>query len=383
MGSLNKKVSLQTFNVWGELTVDGAKALYNVLPCTIVCPMTLNIHGKVTDDFLRCTAGHVDKQKPLCPITINTWDQLTNEGKVLFKELELAKNPAVTLNVCEVHVPSGESSDNEVESIDNPTALIALLESAEDTGNRNVRVIMNVQNDDSTCDDSGRSWNDSRLLGLLRNCSLNYLTFTINNFSPRKIGLLSVSLARCLESCISLKSLTLTLNEYNDDWENFYGTIMYEGLRLNTSLISLTLTLNIYTRVVSYKKFEYNLSPIISLNSFILTINVFSGRGNWGLSSCVLFCNSKSLNTFNLTLNNWDGVIVHRLFKFLDTVMEVNLSRTLRLKINDMRFRNADYPEYDFSKLVVKRPSLELIEVTICRYGVVGSWQETLKWEKQ
>ena len=73
-----------TLNVWGELTVDGAEALYNVLPCPLVCHLTLNIHGKLTDDFLRCTARRVENQKPLCPITINTWDQLTNEGESSF-----------------------------------------------------------------------------------------------------------------------------------------------------------------------------------------------------------------------------------------------------------------------------------------------------------
>ena len=123
-----------TLNVWGELTVDGAEALYNLSPYTSLCHLTLNIHGKLTDHFLHCTARHVEKQKPLCPITINTWDQLTNEGKALLKELELDKNPAVTLNVCDVHVPSDESGDNKIVSIDNPASLIALLERAENTG---------------------------------------------------------------------------------------------------------------------------------------------------------------------------------------------------------------------------------------------------------
>ena len=65
--------------------------------------------------------------------------------------------------------------------------------------------------------------------------------------------------------------------------------------------------------------------------------------------------------------------------------MKVNSLKTLRLKINDSRFRNGDYPKYDFSELVVKSPSLELIELTICHYGDVCSfcWLETLKWEKQ
>ena len=144
-----------TLNVWGELTVDGAEALYNLLP--IDFHMTLNIHGKLTDDFLRCTARHVDEEKPLCHITINTWDQLTNEGKALFKELELDKNPAVTLNVCDKHVHSDESGDNEIESIDDPESLIALFEEAENSGKENLTVTIKVQSDDSSCDDSDDS----------------------------------------------------------------------------------------------------------------------------------------------------------------------------------------------------------------------------------
>ena len=204
-----------TLNVWGELTVDGAEALYNVLPCNWVCHVTLNIHGKLTDDFLHCTARHVDKQYSLCPITINTWDQLTNERKALFKELKLDKNPAVTLNVCDVHLPSDESRNNEIESIDDPDSLIALLEEAKNTGKENLTVTINVESDDdrwSYSDVCISFYSDDctgRSLGLTRNCSLRSLTLTINNFSQRRTGL-SPALIGCLEGCSSLKSLTLT-----------------------------------------------------------------------------------------------------------------------------------------------------------------------------
>ena len=378
-----------TLNVWGELSDDGAEALYNVLPCTSVCHLTLNIHGKVTDDFLHCTARHVDRQKPSCPITINTWNQLTNEGKALFKELELDKNPAVTLNVCEVHVPSDESGDNKIVCIDNLASLIALLEETENTRRENLTVAIDVQSDLSTCDDSddfiGRRWYHSLFLDLPRNCTLNSLTLTINNYSPLSSEL-SFILTSCLESCISLKLLNLTLNEYNNEWENTYASRLREGLGRNTSLISLTLTLNIYTRE-TYFDFDDmsddDVVPNISINYFTLTINDFSSGGNWGLSSGVLWSNYKSLNTFNLTLNFWYGISVYSFLTVLDEVMKVNPSRTLRLKINDLRFRNGDYPKYDFSELVVMSPSLELIELSICRDGDVGSWKETLKWEKQ
>ena len=376
-----------TLNVWGELTVDSADAFFNVLRCTWVCHLTLNIRGKLTDDFLHCTARHVDKQKPLCPITINTWDQRSNEGKAFFKELELDKNQAVTLNVCEVHVPSDESCDNKTVSIDNPGSLIAFFEEAKNTGKENLTVTINVQSGDSTCEDNGDStglsWNDSLLLGLPRNCSLKSLNLTINNSSPKSTEL-SFSFISCLESCISLKSLTLTLNEYLEKWTDTYEYLR-KGLGRNTSLTSLTLTVNIYSSVIAYKRrleFGDDFVPNISISSFTLTINDLSTGGGWRLSSGVLWPNYKSLNTFNLTLNNWDEVSVDSLLGFLNTEMKVNSARILRLKINDLTCRNDDYPEYDFSKLAVKSPSLELIEVTICRYGVVGSWQETLKWEK-
>ena len=380
-----------TLNVWGELTVDGAEALYNILRCTCVCHLKLNIHGKLTNDFLHRIARHVDKQKPLCPITINTWEQLTNEGEALFKELELVKNPAVTLNVCEVQLPSDESDDNKIESIDNPASLIALLVSAENTGKENLAVTISVRSGKSTSDFSddsvGRSWNDSLLLGLPRNCSLNSLTLTINNFSPRSTEL-SFTLISFLESCISLKSLNLTLNEYNTTWANTYASRLREALGRNTSLISLTLTLNICagSSIDSYFDFhsisDDDVVPNISINSFNLTINDLSSRGNVVLSSSVLWSNYKSLNTFNLTLNDWDEESVYSLLAFLDAAMKVNSLKTLRLKINDSRFREDDYSKYDFSELVVKSPSLELVELTICRYGDVGSWQETLKWKK-
>ena len=377
-----------TLNVWGELTVDGAEALYNLFPCTWSCPLTLNIHGKLSDDFLHFTARHVDKQKPFSPLTINTWEQLTNEGKALFKELELEKNPAVTLNVCEVHAPSDESGDNKVESIDDPESLIALLEGEENAGKETINVQGRdpscVDSDDSTCDDSdfslGPSWYDS--WGLPRNCTRKSITLAINNCTEESTEL-SYTLISLLEGFISLKSLTLTINEYNN-CKDTCAFLLRKGLRRNTSLISLTLIVNIYTRSPYLRYFDSDLSvdwfvPNISMDSFTLTINDFRSRGDWDLKLGDLWPNYKSLNSLNLTFKNYRQGSRDDLPDFLDALVKVNSLRTLRLKIDDSSFTS----EYDFSKLVVKCPSLELIEVTICRYRVVGSWLETLKWEKQ
>ena len=383
-----------TLNVWGELPVDGAEAFYNLLPCTWVCHLTLNIHGKLTDDFLHCIARHVDKQKPLCPITINTWDQLTNEGKALFKELELDKNPAVTLNVCDVQVLSVESGDNKIVSIDNPAAFITLLEEAENTGKENLTVTINAESDDSTyhCSDDDNiviidcmrcRWNVSQSLGFARNCSLKSLTLTINDFGFESTGMPDF-LIGCFKGCISLKSLILTINEHSY-YDQTSPSLLRKGLGCNTSLISVTLTVNIYSRVSLDIRRLHEIDsfvPNTSMSSFTLTINDFCRSGSWQLGSEVLWSNYKSLTTFNLTLNNCNELIGHDLPIFLDAVINGNSLKTLRLNIIDSQFTSG-FHGYDFSKLAVKSPSLELIELTISRYGAVGSSLETLKWEKQ
>ncbi|XP_015777734.1 PREDICTED: uncharacterized protein LOC107355669 [Acropora digitifera] len=424
-----------TLNVWGELIVDDAEALYDVL--LLGCHMTLNIHGKLTDDFLQCLARAVDhdEEEPLCSVTINTWDQLTNEGRAIFKELELDKNPAVTLNVCELqekpfcpitintwgqlsnegkaifkknpavtlnvcekHVPSDKSDDNEIESIDDPESLIALFVEAENTGKENLTVTINVQSDDSsydyiadsTCDDSddstGRSWIDILHLGCGRNCSLNSLSLTINNFRPWSTRL-SLTLIDCLEGCSSLKSLILTLNEYHG-WKDNYASRLRKGLGRNTSLISLTLTLNIY-RIIRREDddwYDAIYGPITSVDSFTLTVSNCTGSDSWGLNIDPLLSDFKSLTTLNVTLNRCGDFVDEGLPDLLVEAIKTNSLRTLRLKFNDLSYEDFYIYGKSFSEWVVKvvnSPSPKVIELSFTRYGVVGSSLQTLKWEKQ
>ena len=76
-----------TLNVWGELSGDGSKAVFEVLLNTPVSHLTLNIHGQLTDEFLRCTAKCVKKQEIPSSITINSWVQMTEKEKNLINEL--------------------------------------------------------------------------------------------------------------------------------------------------------------------------------------------------------------------------------------------------------------------------------------------------------
>ena len=275
-------------------------------------------------------------------------------------------------------------------SIDNPASLMKLLEEAENTGKENLTVTINAESDDLTCHDSDSDiliidccrsrWDVRQSLGFARNCSLKSLTLTINNLGYESTGMPDF-LISCLKGCISLKSLTLTLNECSVI-DLASTSLLREGLGCNTSLISVTLTVNMYSRVdVRRLDDTYDFVPNTSINSFTLSVNDFCRSGIWQFGSDVLLSNYKSLTTFNLTLSNCKKLILHDLPIFLDAVIKGNSLRTLRLNIIDSQFTSG-FHGYDFSKLVVKSPSLELIELTISRYGVVGSSLETLKWEK-
>ena len=123
----------------------------------------------------------------------------------------------------------------------------------------------------------------------------------------------------------------------------------------------MSLTLNFYTRL-SYHNVYFEFEDIsgsgfvrnISVNSFTLTINDFSNRGNRGLQSVVPWPSYESLTTFNLTLNNCaelsgDDLLDEHgnsLIYFLDEVMKVNSLRTLRLSINDLPIIRDRLEEY-------------------------------------
>ena len=118
--------------------------------------------------------------------------------------------------------------------------------------------------------------------------------------------------------------------------------------------------------------------PNSSLSSFTLIISDFNNGIRDTFLVDILVLHFKTLTALNLTLNNCGDLLP----EFLDAVMKMIALKILRLRINDSQFASGCHG-HDFSKLVVKSPSLELIELTISCYGVEGSSPETLKWEKQ
>ena len=228
-----------TLNVWGELSGDASKAVFAVLLLNPVSQVTLNIHGQVTDEILRCTARCVKKQERPSSITVNAWVQMTEKEKNLINELGLDKNPSVSLNVCGTGAPSKESSDSEVISSDEPSSLFAFFEEAERVSSKSVSLTINQMPDPSP------SW-----LRQLRYClknvtSVNSLTLAINIYSDTD-SFWPYDLGKALAESTSLKSLTLAINIYSDT-DSYWIYRLSDALAKHTPLNSLTLAINIYS----------------------------------------------------------------------------------------------------------------------------------------
>ena len=259
-----------TLNVWGELSGDGSKAMCEVLLRHPVSHLTLNIHGQLTDEILRCTARCVKEQEKRSSITINAWVQMTEKEKNLINELGLDKNPSVSLNVCETGAPLKESSDSEVISSDDPSSLFAFFEEAEQVSSKSLSLTINLMPDTSHF--SLYALRD----GLRKVTSLNSLTLAINLYSDTD-SLWTCELGKALEESTSLNSFTLAINVYSDI-DSFWIYELGEALANCTSLNSLTLAFNNYSDSDSGSKwgheYLYGLEEVKSLTecNFIFSI---------------------------------------------------------------------------------------------------------------
>ena len=260
-----------TLNVWGELSGDGSKAVCEVLLNTPVSHLTLNIHGQLTDEILRCTARYAKEQKKPSSITINTWVQMTEKEKNLINELGLDKNPSVSLNVCGTGAPLKESSESEVISSDEPSSLFAFFEEAERVSSKSVSLTINQMPDLSPF------WL-SQLHYCLKNVtSVNSLTLAINIYSDTD-SFRPYGLGKALAESTSLKSLTLAINIYSDT-DSFRPYGLGKALAESTSLKSLTLAINIYSDSDSHSQwgyeFLYGLEKMKSLTEYNFTFNIY------------------------------------------------------------------------------------------------------------
>ena len=327
-----------TLNVWGELSGDGAKTLYEILPCTSQTQVTLNIHGKVTNDFLRCTARFVDRDVMLPPITINTWERLTTEGKTLLEELKLDEGSGVTVKWCDFHKPQDKSTDNENVSIDSDASLTELFTIAQNTNQEKLNVTINLEEDET--EDFGK---------ILRDCLVNIT---------------------------SLTTLALTVNNYSNDYQDcFVG--LGEGLKGNTSLNTFTLTFANYAFLEGpWLCTLYNgLASNNSLNAF--TLEVVNYRYlEWESGLRKLLVGKSSLNTLTLTVANY-GRLHDREDVLSDDLASYTSVNAFTLSIIGYNVQFCKWGSL-LSKLLASNTSLNTFTLTIANYDQIGNWMVDL-----
>ena len=239
-------------NVWGELGGDGAEALFEGLLRSPVPHLTLEIHGKLTDDILNSTARWVEERNTQSSLTMNTWEQLTKEEKDLFEELQLDKNPAVTHNVRDVPATPEESRDNEFVSIHDLESLIALFKEAKNTGKQYLSATINIKRDNDAEECSGWLLDVLQRKETLKNSYLGNgvdaggaSNTSFIALTPQNINCTNFSrepedgLDYVLASNTTLNALSLT---FDDDDNMSYSA----GLVLNTSLKNLTDTIIVH-----------------------------------------------------------------------------------------------------------------------------------------
>ena len=339
-----------TLNVWGQLSGGGCKAVCVVLLHSPVSHLTLNIHGQLTDEILRCIASFVGEQEKLSSITINTWVEMTEMETKLIKELGLDKNPSFLLNAHGASERSKESIDSKVISSDEPQSVIAFFEkitkgpsiSTEDPSQKTLTMKISNDGDMSTewehglgeglagstslksltleieiDGDGSNEWGRGLGKGLARNTSLESLTIKIDSHDSMD-NEWEYDLGKGLAGNISLKSLTLEMDSYG---ETKYppGCGLVESLATNTSLKSLTLAIN-NRDSDTINEWAYVLGESLekntSLNSLTLTIYNYSYKSDKeGVRLAEALARNTCLKSITLTTNNyfytssvWDSV---------------------------------------------------------------------------
>ena len=221
-----------TVNVWGEMKCEAAEALCKVLAPSSITVLTLNVRGNLTSEVSNSIARCLKENKTLSSLSINLWGELTTEGGIV--PFSLSKHNRVQLNVHDVRIGPGESSNVLVITTDNPAALRVFFTKVKDK--RKEKVSLTINNDSYATKEWTRCLGDA----LAENPSLTTLDLTVNSrFVDADLG---QNLGECLLQSTSLTSLSLAFNFSNmkEGWECKLG----ERLIKLASLTTLSLKIN-------------------------------------------------------------------------------------------------------------------------------------------
>ncbi|XP_015771064.1 PREDICTED: uncharacterized protein LOC107349432 [Acropora digitifera] len=370
-----------TLNVWGELSGDASEAVREVLCNCPVSHLTLNIHGQLTDEILRCTARYGKEQEKPSSITINSWVQMTEKVNSLINELGLDKNPSVSLNLCGTGAPLKESSDSEVISSVKPSSLFASFEEAEKVSSEKEKDLINELGLDKS---PSLSLNVCGTGAPLKESSESEVSSSESEVSSSESEV-SSSDSEVISSDeqsvlfeeaekVSSKSLSLTMTLMPlESQDSLYD--LGNGLKRVTSLNSLTLTLNIYSSndKLWAQDLGMALAKSTSLNSLTLTINIYSGRDSSSTSSLYkTLAESTSLNSLTLAVNIYGDTDIAGTYLLDKTLAKCTSLSSLTLEINIYGSTDS-IGTYLLVEDLAKCTSLNSLTLAINIYGDIDS----------
>ena len=376
-----------TVNVWGKLSCEGADALCEVLLRSSLAfkPLTLNVHGNVTEDVANSVARCLKLCNTLFLFSINIWGNLTPEGETILSEFSKS-NLCVHFNVHHVHLASEESNQVLDISIENPAASRAFFAKVKET--RKEKVSLTINNNSGEI----REWTHHLADALAENTSLSSINLTVNSC-------LTDGLGECLLQSTSIKSLSLTINSsIKRELLCKLGACFAKMAFLTT----LSLQINDYSNEKDFfigNELKNVLVSIKSLSTLSVTVHGSSMGPFWNgvLDDCLLECTSlnnlscagdipffgdglavttslKTLNiTFNVDFNLWihyeeslasfsKGLLSNRSLTTLTVTVSLTLMDALEVDSSDNTYMT-------LNEGLSKNRSITTFNLTINEFG--------------
>ena len=292
-----------TVILWGELSADGAEALFEVLVRAPLASVTLRVHGKLNNSVADCVARYVRRHKTLPFMTIDVWGELAPGTRSFLQGLS-STDQTVEVKVHDVCVLPEESCNAFSVSIDSIASLKPVLHKIKSASVEKIN--LKIINDDG----ASKDW--THLVGeaLAENTTVTALDVTINNYMTNVTADFGKDLGESLLRCSSMTVLNLAINNYTKMAEG-WGCSLVKSLSKLASLTTLSLAIDDHgeVRTVVEESLGDGLMAMKSLSTLSVVINGSNLEKFWSyfLRKCLKENNSLSL--LCVTVNNYDDDI--------------------------------------------------------------------------
>ena len=288
-----------TVVLWGELSCDGAEALFEALVLSPLTSLTLKVHGKFTYRVANCIARYIRRHKTLCSMKIDIWGELDPGTGAILQGL-LDNHVTVQVNVHDVCVVPDELCNGLDVCIDSIESLSSGLNAIKET--REEKIKLKIINDDGVSQD----WTNLVGDALAVNKTVTALDVTINNHKTNVTADLGKDLGKTLLRSSSLTVLNLAINNYSNmakGWE----CRLVNCLAKVTSLTTLSLAIEDHgAQRTAEESLGDSLMVMTSLSTLSVVINGSNLDEFWScfLRNCLV--ENTSLSILCVTVNNYN-----------------------------------------------------------------------------